>query len=69
MAPSMGSRLQVAFYGSPAEQLALQHPLVAALLACCKPRSGCYLCPTQDLSNAASLSPSEVLPPKGLNIA
>ena len=60
MAPCMGSRLQVAFYATPAEQLAQQHPVVEALLRCCRPRSGCYLCPTEDLANAARLSPSEV---------
>ena len=60
MAPCMGSRLQVAFYATPAEQLAQQHPVVGALLRCCRPRSGCYLCPTEDLANAAQLSPSEV---------
>ena len=56
----MGSRLQVAFYARPAKQVAEQHPLVAALLRCAKPRSGCYLCPVQLLANTAGLSPSEV---------
>ena len=60
LAPSMGSKLQVAFYARPAEQIAEQHPLVAALLQIAKPRSGCFLCPVQQLANTAGLSPSEV---------
>lgn len=52
--------LQVAFYARPAEEVAEHHPPVRALLQCAKARSGCYLCSTQQLANAAGLSPSEV---------
>ena len=56
----MGSKLQVAFYARPAEDIAAEHPLVAALLQIAKPRSGCYLCAVQQLANTASVAPSEV---------
>ena len=59
LAPSMGSKLQVAFYARPAEQIAEQHPLVACLLQIAKPRSGCYLCQVQQLANLAGIAPSE----------
>lgn len=59
--PHMGSAVQVAFYNAPPEQLAEAHPVIGALLRVkCRPSNGCYTVPTERLSQAAGMSPSEV---------
>ena len=59
--PPTGSSIQVAFYSTPAAQLAERHPIVAALLAA-QPhaRNGCYTLPMAAFVQAAAQPPHQV---------
>ena len=59
--PPTGASIQIAFYSTPAAQLAELHPVVAALLTA-QPhaRNGCYTLPMAALVQAAKQPPHQV---------
>ena len=61
MLPPTGASIQVAFYSTPAAQLAEKHPIVAALLkAQPHARNGCYTLPMAAFVRAAAQPPHQV---------
>ena len=59
--PSTGASIQVAFYSTPAAQLAESHPIVSALLkAQPHARNGCYTLPMAAFVRAAKQPPHQV---------
>ncbi len=65
--PPTGASIQVAFYSTPAAQLAAQHTIVAALLTA-QPhaRNGCYTLPMAAFVRAAKQPPHQVIQINGL---